>query len=152
MNSFNAIDKKKSKKNVTDFLKIYKEILYTFPLINEPDLNEKYQFIQPRTVNEYKSIDKQQVQEEREKILSDRDTVLNQVHNAIDKLLPDERYIIVTRYIKGNYKDDFNIYSDLGIGRTNYYKIKDRALIRMSLMLDLEVYKGVVINELCRTN
>ncbi|RAI82540.1 hypothetical protein BFS35_002300 [Macrococcoides goetzii] len=142
MNTFNTIDKKKSKKNVTDFLKIYKEILYTFPLINEPDLNEKYQFIQPRTVNEYVSIDKQQVHDEREKILSDRDTILNQVHNAIDNLLPDERYIIVTRYIKGNYKDDFNIYSDLGIGRTNYYKIKDRALIRMALILELEIYKG----------
>ncbi|PHK50636.1 ArpU family phage packaging/lysis transcriptional regulator [Staphylococcus edaphicus] len=69
--------------------------------------------------------------------------------NSISQLLDDglntlsaeESIIIGRRYLVKNNDTDYQIYTEMHLGKTKYYKMKKRAVNKMGIHLNLEFYK-----------
>ncbi|MEB9423514.1 ArpU family phage packaging/lysis transcriptional regulator, partial [Bacillus cereus] len=53
----------------------------------------------------------------------------------------DEREVIVKFYMEHDSGYDQDIWMDLGIGKTKYYKLKGRAILRLAFNLKKEVFQ-----------
>ncbi|GGA98677.1 ArpU family transcriptional regulator [Macrococcus hajekii] len=137
-----SIDKKATKRNVIEALKKYNRLLRLQMVRTMPKVTQSFQFIPPSTAKSLNTIENSVYKNiEREKLLKDRDEYISTIHEAVEKLDGDNRYIIVNRYISDDETDDYTIYSDLGVGRTKYYKLKQEAFIQLAFFLGIEVYK-----------
>ncbi|KOS61968.1 hypothetical protein FJQ98_19385 [Lysinibacillus agricola] len=88
---------------------------------------------------------------------SDNDNVAfhQMIERAIERLPTPERFLIEARYLSANseYLTDYNVYNlkfDPPISSVTYTKIRDTALIKISLFLNLDT--GVKIEDLIHTN
>ncbi|KFN03301.1 phage transcriptional regulator, ArpU family protein [Bacillus clarus] len=61
------------------------------------------------------------------------------MHDAVNTLKGDERFIVVKSYMEEEPESDLDIWLELGEGKTKYYKIKGSALLRLALNLKIEV-------------
>ncbi|MDG0962153.1 ArpU family phage packaging/lysis transcriptional regulator, partial [Bacillus paranthracis] len=78
---------------------------------------------------------------ERIELEQQRKEYMDWVHQAVNTLKPDERYIIFKSYMEEEIESDLNIWLELGVGKTKYYKLKGSALLRLAFNLKVEVYK-----------
>lgn len=65
---------------------------------------------------------------------------LNQFHEALSQLPPLQQKIIEKKYLEymtddGSYPADVDVYTELGLGKTAYYKYKKQALYLLGLIL-----------------
>lgn len=77
------------------------------------------------------------------------------IERAIERLPTPERYLIETRYLSANseYMTDYHVYNlkfDPPISAMTYTKIRDTAMIKISLVLGLDT--GVELEYLIQTN
>ncbi|QPA56111.1 hypothetical protein [Lysinibacillus sphaericus] len=77
------------------------------------------------------------------------------IERAIERLPTPERFLIEARYLSANseYLTDYNVYNlkfDPPISSVTYTKIRDTAMIKISLFLNLDT--GVKIEDLIQTN
>ncbi|QIC48324.1 hypothetical protein GAG94_15295 [Lysinibacillus sphaericus] len=88
---------------------------------------------------------------------SDNDNVAfhQMIERAIERLPTPERFLIEARYLSANseYLTDYHVYNlkfDQPISSVTYTKIRDTAMIKISLFLNLDT--GVKIEYLIQTN
>jgi len=88
---------------------------------------------------------------------SDNDNVAfhQMIERAIERLPTPERFLIEARYLSANseYLTDYHVYNlkfDPPISSVTYTKIRDTAMIKISLFLNLDT--GVKIDYLIQTN
>ncbi len=88
---------------------------------------------------------------------SDNDDVAfhQMIERAIERLPTPERFLIEARYLSANseYLTDYHVYNlkfDPPISSVTYTKIRDTAMIKISLFLNLDT--GVKIDYLIQTN
>lgn len=88
---------------------------------------------------------------------SDNDNVAfhQMIERAIERLPTPERFLIEARYLSANseYLTDYHVYNlkfDPPISSVTYTKIRDTAMIKISLCLNLDT--GVEIEHLIQTN
>ncbi|WP_053482620.1 hypothetical protein [Lysinibacillus sp. FJAT-14745] len=88
---------------------------------------------------------------------SDNDNVAfhQMIERAIERLPTPERFLIEARYLSANseYLTDYHVYNlkfDPPISSVTYTKIRDTAMIKISLFLNLDT--GVKIEYLIQTN
>ncbi|TDX93500.1 UNVERIFIED_CONTAM: hypothetical protein BJ099_12535 [Lysinibacillus xylanilyticus] len=77
------------------------------------------------------------------------------IERAIERLPTPERFLIEARYLSANseYLTDYHVYNlkfDPPISSVTYTKIRDTAMIKISLFLNLDT--GVEIEHLIQTN
>lgn len=77
------------------------------------------------------------------------------IERAIERLPTPERFLIEARYLSANseYLTDYHVYNlkfELPISAMTYTKIRDTAMIKISLFLNLDT--GVEIEYLIQTN
>ncbi|MEX6341311.1 hypothetical protein AB6E71_07970 [Staphylococcus arlettae] len=53
----------------------------------------------------------------------------------------EERRIIYNRYLKYENDTDYILYTELHLGKTKYHEMKNRAVNKIGIHLNLEVYK-----------
>ena len=63
------------------------------------------------------------------------------LYDAVNRLRDDEREVIVKFYMEDDIGYDPDIWMDLGIGKTKYYKLKGRAILRLAFNLKKEVFQ-----------
>ncbi|WP_081977446.1 ArpU family phage packaging/lysis transcriptional regulator [Lysinibacillus boronitolerans] len=73
-----------------------------------------------------------------------REKYFNWVHKGLMSLKEDEWQIIVRRYLQPVTEYDIDIWMDLNIGKTKYYKKKWQAMLRLAFALKIEVYQQLV--------
>ncbi|MGK0575521.1 ArpU family phage packaging/lysis transcriptional regulator [Macrococcus capreoli] len=131
----------KTRRNVYRIFKRYNKLLNLLPLRSMPSVTQSFSFIPPSTVSGLNKIEVSADKNiKREQMMQERETLLNRVHEAVDNLKPDEKYIIVNKYLQDERGIDFEIYTDLGIGKTKYYEIKNDAIIRLAFYLGIDEY------------
>lgn len=63
-----------------------------------------------------------------------------QVERAVSRLSPTERQIIEKRYLEEDEVYDYNVYNEIGVSESKYYRLKSSALLKLAFALCLEVY------------
>lgn len=130
-----------TRKNVYDIFNKYNRLLSLMPIRSYPSVTQSFSLEPPTTVMDLNKIELSVSKNiEREQMMIERQQVMDKLHNAIDNLKPDEKYIIVNKYLQEERGIDIDIYTELGIGKTKYYEIKNDAIIRLAFYLGLEEY------------
>ncbi|MGV2927198.1 ArpU family phage packaging/lysis transcriptional regulator [Macrococcus capreoli] len=134
----------KTRRNVYKVFNRYNKLLNLLPLRSEPSLTQSFSFIPPSTITGLNKVEQCAARNiKREMLLKEREELLKIVHEAVDSLKPDEKYIIVNKYLKTEKGIDYEIYTDLCIGKTKYYEVKNDAIIRLAFYLGLDEYMEV---------
>jgi len=111
------------------------------PVRSYPSVTQSFSLEPPTTVKDLNKIELSVSKNiEREQMMLERQQLMDNLHNAIDNLKPDEKYIIVNKYLQEERGIDIDIYTELGIGKTKYYEIKNDAIIRLAFYLGMEEY------------
>ncbi|KIH70037.1 ArpU family phage packaging/lysis transcriptional regulator [Salinicoccus roseus] len=127
---------------VHDFIEEYHQLLHLSPLREEPSITQSFSFIPPTTNRSLNNVEQAASRNiKREKLLEKREEVMNLMHEAVECLKPNERYIIVYKYLQEEKMMDVELYTELGISRTKYYGLKNDAIVRLAFFLGLEVYR-----------
>ncbi|TDL96695.1 ArpU family transcriptional regulator [Macrococcus brunensis] len=135
------LDFKKTRNNVYHTFRKYNKLLRIMPVRSMPSVTQSFSFIPPATTIGLNGIESAASKNlEREKLLLERKELMEQMHAAVDNLKPDEKYIIVHKYLQEEPSSDYSIYTDLGLGKTKYYTVKNDAVIRLAFYLGIEEY------------
>ncbi|WJE51172.1 ArpU family phage packaging/lysis transcriptional regulator [Bacillus cereus] len=135
-----VVDTKETKKAVEEVLGNYREYLKTLPSDIMPKVTTSFSLIPPSFTNEFHS-STEDIAIERMELEKQRKEYMDWVHDAVNTLKGDERFIVVKSYMEEEQESDLNIWLELGVGKTKYYKIKGSALLRLAFNLKVEVYK-----------
>lgn len=131
----------KTRKNVYKLFNKYNRLLCLMPIRSYPSVTQSFSLEPPTTVKDLNKIELSVSKNiEREQMMLERQQLMDNLHNAIDNLKPDEKYIIVNKYLQEERGIDIDIYTELGIGKTKYYEIKNDAIIRLAFYLGMEEY------------
>ncbi|MDJ1090708.1 ArpU family phage packaging/lysis transcriptional regulator [Macrococcoides caseolyticum] len=134
----------KTRKNVYKLFNKYNRLLCLMPVRSYPSVTQSFSLEPPTTVKDLNKIELSVSKNiEREQMMLERQQLMDNLHNAIDNLKPDEKYIIVNKYLQEERGIDIDIYTELGIGKTKYYEIKNDAIIRLAFYLGMEEYSEV---------
>ncbi|PKE22509.1 ArpU family phage packaging/lysis transcriptional regulator [Macrococcoides caseolyticum] len=134
----------KTRKNVYKLFNKYNRLLCLMPVRSYPSVTQSFSLEPPTTVKDLNKIELSVSKNiEREQMMLERQQLMDNLHNAIDNLKPDEKYIIVNKYLQEERGIDVDIYTELGIGKTKYYEIKNDAIIRLAFYLGMEEYSEV---------
>ena len=60
---------------------------------------------------------------------------------AVNRLGYWERAIIIQRYMLQDDVFDYQVYNDLNFSERKYYRLKEKAFLKLALSLRIEVYK-----------
>lgn len=133
-----------TRKNVYNLFNKYNRLLSLMPIRSYPSVTQSFSLEPPTTVMDLNKIESSVTKNiEREQMMLERQQIMDKLHNAIDNLKPDEKYIIVNKYLQEERGIDIDIYTELGIGKTKYYEVKNDAIIRLAFYLGLEEYSEV---------
>ena len=134
------IDFDRTKSVVLKYIDEYNFLLALKPTRNEPSVTQGFSFIPPatdRTLNTIESAADKNLK--RQALMKKRECVMEEFTKVIETLPATYRYIIVKIYLNG--VSDTEVYLDLNISKTNYYKVKKEAIVQLAIYLGIEVYK-----------
>ena len=113
-----------------------------------PTITPTYTLTPPSNTNTFSS-KTENVAIERAEYELERTAYMNKIHAALATLKREERTILIERYLKEDVRYDIDIWTDLHIGKTKFYKLKWQAMLRMAFALKVEVYfnesRGVAV-------
>lgn len=123
-------------------IKEYQQLLHLSPVREEPSVTQTFSFIPPTTNRSLNNIEHAASKNiKRQELMSKRDQVMDQMHEAVECMKPHERYIIVHKFLQEECLADVDLYTDLNISRTKYYELKNDAVVRLAFYLGIEIYK-----------
>ncbi len=135
-----VVDGKKTKQAVEEVFGTYRQYLATMPSDILPKVTPSYSIVPPSCTNAFHS-STEEIAIERLEYEKERNDFMEWVHGAVNRLKDDERQIIVKNFMEEVPGYDQDIWLDLGVGKTKYYKLKGQALLRLAFNLKIEVYK-----------
>lgn len=133
------VDEKLTRKTVEEKMDKYRMYLLTVPADILPSITASYTLI-PSSSNQFNS-KTENAALERVELELERDKYFKWIHNAVGSLKEDEKEIIMRRYLNPEIDTDREIWMDLCIGSTKYYKKKWEAILRLAFNLKIEVYQ-----------
>ncbi|MGC4375911.1 ArpU family phage packaging/lysis transcriptional regulator [Fictibacillus sp. Mic-4] len=134
------INVKATRKAVERILEKYREYLLTLPSDFFPKITPSYSLLPPTNTNAFHS-STEEASIERLEYEKARNDFMGNIHAAVNSLKPDERFIIVKRYMEEYIGYDPDIWAELGVGKTKFYDIKEKGMLRLAFALKIEVYK-----------
>lgn len=135
-----VVDGNRTKKAVEEVFEVYRQYLATMPSDISPKITPSYCIIPPSCTNAFHS-STEEIAIERIEYEQERNEFMNWVYEGVNRLKDDERQIIVERFMGEVPGYDPDIWLELGVGKTKYYKLKGQALLRLAFNLKIEVYK-----------
>ena len=138
------VDYRKTRKKVYKLFDRYRYLIELLPLEVSPRLTQNFSFIPPstkQTLNGIESIVDKKL--ERQKLEDELQRLASLIDDALNILSVEERIIIVRRYLQKEEDSytDWQLYNELHLGKTKYYRKKRIAVNRIGTRLNLEVYK-----------
>lgn len=142
MKKFNIpeVNAKVTRKAVEKCLEDYRRFLLTLPKDVLPAITPAYSILPPVATNAFHS-STEDAAIERVLFEKERNDYLKWLHEAVNTLKDDERYILIKRYMEWHMGYDPDIWLELGIGKTKYYQVKGEAMLRLAFSLKIEVYR-----------
>lgn len=139
-NTIQRVDEKLTRKEVETKLDKYRMYLLTLPADILPTITASYSLV-TATSNQFSS-KTENAAIERAELEIEREKYFTWIHGAVASLKPDEKEIIIRRYLNPEIDTDREIWMDLCIGSTKYYKKKWEAILRLAFNLKIEVYQN----------
>lgn len=138
------VDYRKTRKKVYKLFDRYRYLIELLPLEISPRLTQNFSFIPPstkQTLNGIESIVEKKL--ERQKLEDELQSLASLIDDALSILSVEERIIIVRRYLQkeDDSYTDWQLYNELHLGKTKYYRKKRIAVNKIGTHLNLEVYK-----------
>ena len=133
------IDRKKTRQAVEKELIKFERVLLSAPLRKQPKVTTSFQLVPANGGNQFHSRTEDAAIDniDQEKARND---YMEMMTETINRLPEDERSIIVLEYMESSTKYNYERSNELGISRSQYYKLKSRAFYKLALMLRIEVY------------
>ena len=67
---------------------------------------------------------------------------MNRIERAVNRLTKLERELIIKRYMTYDEESyDYEIYNEMGISESKFYRIREKAFYKLAFALRIEVYK-----------
>ena len=135
-----VLDEEETKMKLKKYLRgiacIYLKCQVTFT----PKVTASYSIVPPSVTNEFNS-STENIAIERAQYEMARLKFMNWIHRAVNRLPKRERQIIYMYYMEEEKGYDPDIMDEVKLGRTTYYKVKGKALLRLAFSLRKEVFK-----------
>jgi ArpU family phage transcriptional regulator len=135
-------DGEKTKEAVEEALEKYRMYMLTVPDEFLPRVTQTYSLVPPSNTNTFHSSTEsaaiKKVDFERE-----RDEYMEKIRRAVNKLNAIERELIIKRYMSLEEPRDCDIYNEMGISESTFYRIREKAFYKLAFALRIEVYKEV---------
>ncbi|MGE6617721.1 ArpU family phage packaging/lysis transcriptional regulator [Bacillus mycoides] len=141
-----VLDEEETKNEVEKMFEEYRMYLSQMPSDILPKVTASYSIVPPSVTNEFNS-STENIAIERVQYEMARDKFMNWVHRAVNRLPKRERQIIHMYYMEEEKGYDPDIMDEVRLGRTTYYKVKGKALLRLAFSLRKEVFKQKAQNE-----
>ncbi|MED2751878.1 ArpU family phage packaging/lysis transcriptional regulator [Bacillus thuringiensis] len=141
-----VLDEEETKNEVEKVFEEYRMYLAQMPSDILPKVTASYSIVPPSVTNEFNS-STENIAIERLQYEMARDKFMNWVHRAVNRLPKRERQIIHMYYMEEEKGYDPDIMDEVRLGRTTYYKVKGKALLRLAFSLRKEVFKQKAQNE-----
>ncbi len=71
----------------------------------------------------------------------ERDEHMEKVRRAVNRLNKMERELIIKRYMTLEEPRDYDVYNDMCISESKYYRVREKAFYKLAFALRIEVYK-----------
>ncbi|OYD58304.1 ArpU family transcriptional regulator [Fictibacillus aquaticus] len=133
------VNTKATRKAVEQALETYRDYLVTLPVTSMPTITTSYSIIPPTNTNTFSSKTEDAAIERADYEMA-RNQYMEQIHQAVNSLKHDERYIIFHKYMQDIKGYDPDIWLELGISKTKYYELTFKAMLRLAFSLKIEVY------------
>ena len=134
------VDGKRTKQEIEKVFNEYRRYLATMPCDMLPKVTASYSIVPPANTNEFNS-STENIAIERIEYEQERNKFMSWLYDGVNRLRDDEREVIVKFYMEHDSGYDQDIWMDLGIGKTKYYKLKGRAILRLAFNLKKEVFQ-----------
>ncbi|WP_144489661.1 ArpU family phage packaging/lysis transcriptional regulator [Bacillus thuringiensis] len=135
-----VLDEEETKSEVEKVFEEYRMYVSQMPSDILPKVTASYSIVPPSVTNEFNS-STENIAIERLQYEMARDKFMNWVHRAVNRLPKRERQIIYMYYMEEEKGYDPNIMDEVRLGRTTYYKVKGKALLRLAFSLRKEIFK-----------
>lgn len=135
-----VLDEEETKNEVEKVFEEYRMYLSQMPSDILPNVTASYSIVPPSVTNEFNS-STENIAIERLQYEMARDKFMNWVSRAVNRLPKRERQIIYMYYMEEEKGYDPDIMDEVSLGRTTYYKVKGKALLRLAFSLRKEVFK-----------
>ncbi|MBT2578914.1 ArpU family transcriptional regulator [Bacillus sp. ISL-8] len=135
-----VLDEEETKNEVEKVFEEYRMYVSQMPSDILPKVTASYSIVPPSVTNEFNS-STENIAIERVQYEMARDKFMNWIHRAVNRLPKRERQIIHMYYMEEEKGYDPDIMDEVRLGRTTYYKVKGKALLRLAFSLRKEVFK-----------
>ena len=134
------VDGQKTKKAVEAALEKYRMYMLTIPDEFLPRVTQTYSLVPPSQTNAFHSSTEdaaiKKVDFERE-----RDEYMERIRRAVNRLTKLQRELIVKRYMTFEELRDYDVYNDMCISESKYYREREKAFYKIAFALGIEVYE-----------
>jgi len=129
-----------AKEAVETALEKYRMYMLTVPDEFLPRVTQTYSLMLPSNTNAFHSSTEsaaiKKVDFERE-----RDEYMERIRRAVNRLNKTERELIIKRYMSIDEPYDYEVYNEMGISESKFYRIREKAFYKLAFALRIEVYK-----------
>ena len=133
------VDKQKTKEAVEEVMEVYRMYTYQVSLDRLPTITADYSMM-PRSFTGTTNSSTEDAAIANIEYDQERLKYMDWVHQALNRLPARERYIIIKLYVEeGLY--DYEIYSEMHMSERQFYRMKNKVIIRMAMALKVEVYQ-----------
>lgn len=140
MSFIRDVDGEKTKEAVETALEKYRMYMLTVPDEYLPRVTQTYSLVPPSNTNAFHS-STEDVAIKKADFERERDEYMERIRRAVNRLNKTERELIIKRYLSNEEMYDYELYNEMGMSESKYYRLKARAFYKLAFILRIEVYK-----------
>lgn len=139
--SFNLpeINRKETRDRVEAALEKYKIMLLMDPEELEPKITSTFHLAKSSTNEKHSKTEDTAIK--KMNIEMERENYIKKIIKAVNRLSFLERKIIIKRYLTDEDVYDYEVYNELGLSESKFYRIKSDAFYKLAFLLNIVVYK-----------
>lgn len=134
------VDGEKTKEAVEAALEKYRMYMLTVPDEYLPRVTQTYSLVPPSNTNAFHSSTESAAIKKAD-FERERDEYIERIRRAVNRLNKTERELIIKRYLSNEEMYDYELYNEMGMSESKYYRLKARAFYKLAFILRIEVYK-----------
>lgn len=133
------INRKETRDRVEAALEKYKIMLLMDPEELEPKITSTFHLVKSSTNEKHSKTEDTAIK--KINIEMDRENYIKKIIKAVNRLSFLERKIIIKRYLTDEDVYDYEVYNELGLSESKFYRIKSDAFYKLAFLLNIVVYK-----------
>jgi ArpU family phage transcriptional regulator len=133
-------DGEKTKEAVEAALEKYRMYMLTVPDEFLPRVTQTYSLVPPSNTNAFHSSTESAAIKKAD-FERERDEYMERIRRAVNRLNKTERELIIKRYMSIDEPYDYEVYNEMGISESKFYRIREKAFYKLAFALRIEVYK-----------